>query len=135
MVTLIYSKMNTLITKSSLNTLVLTVSELSRDDLPKKYLFRFTNDQTQEQTVKYLPLVTTNDRYDLFHLLEGTDVTFDVETHKYEVFQVADENETDPANGILVETGKIEVVEQTVEYIANEVTTQTIVYESGGTGS
>lgn len=101
--------MNTLITKGQLNLMVLTLKELASPDLPELYLFRFTHDATNQQILTQIPVTSSNHRYDLFQILEGTTVTFPLDgDYRYEVFQVPDEETTDPDEGIKVEEGKLE---------------------------
>lgn len=90
--------------------IVVTVNELSLPELGKNYLFRFTNEQNQKALTARLPLVLSNNRYDMFSLNEGTTVNFPMAgDYRYEVFQMSDDTATDLSTGRLVETGKAEV--------------------------
>jgi hypothetical protein len=122
--------MNTLIQRNQLNTLCLTVKELSDPSLGENYLFRFTNDQSNQQILTQIPLAYSNSRYDLFTFMEGTDVDFPlVGDYTYEVFQVPDEDTLDPEDGIPVEIGKIEFNETITTPDAPVLNNETAVYE------
>lgn len=52
------------------------------------------------------------ERYNLFILDEGTDITFTTEgDYKYQCYQMPDTDDTDHTRGTLVETGKAVVFE------------------------
>lgn len=122
--------MNTLISKNQLNTLCLTVKELSDLSLGENYLFRFTNDQSQQTILKQIPLTYTNSRYDLFTFLEGTDISFPLAgDYTYEVFQVPNNTTLNPDEGIRVEIGKIEFNETTTTPASPDLNNEIAVYE------
>lgn len=122
--------MNTLIQRNQLNTLCLTVKELSDPNLGENYLFRFTNDQSAQEILTQIPLTYSNSRYDLFTFMEGTDVTFPlVGDYTYEVFQVPNDTTLDPDDGIRVEVGKIEFNETTTTPVSPDLNNEIAVYE------
>lgn len=62
--------------------------------------------------------------------MEGTDVDFPlIGDYTYEVFQVPDEDTLDPADGILVEIGKIEFNETITRPDSPVLNNETAVYE------
>lgn len=122
--------MNTLIQRNQLNTLCLTVKELSDPSLGENYLFRFTNDQSAQEILTQIPLTYSNSRYDLFTFMEGTDVVFPlVGDYTYEVFQVPNDTTLDPDDGIRVEVGKIEFNETTTTPASPDLNNEIAVYE------
>lgn len=128
--------MNLIINKNQLNTVVLTLRELTTESMPELYLFRFTHDATNQRVIKQIPVTSSNDRYDLFQILEGTDVSFPVAgDYRYEVFQVPNDTTLDPEDGIKVEEGKLEFNEIQVEIPSMTINYQAKVYEPGNATS
>ena len=108
--------MTTLIYKATLNQLALTLSELESVSLDVNWLFRFVKDQGKQEYFCYLEdLNVSTARYNLFHLLEGTDVTFEyLGDYLYEVYQMPDGGSTDYSLGNRCEIGKIKVLDEVV---------------------
>ncbi len=105
--------MTTLIYKATLNQLALTLSECENENLDINWLFRFVKDQGRQEYFCYLPdLNVSTARYNLFHLLEGTDVTFEYNgDYSYQVYQMPDGGSEDYTLGTQVEIGKIKVLD------------------------
>lgn len=103
-----------LLQKSQTNKICLTLSELENPSLPINWLFRFTLDQ--EENYEYLlfleDISAFPQRYNLFELIEGTDVTFKfIGDYGYEVYQMPNNISTDFTLGLLVENGKMRLLE------------------------
>lgn len=94
--------------KGQENRLVVTLTELVNLLSPINWLFRFTNDQGSKEYALFLTdISTSSERFNLFVLEEGTDVTFTtLGDYKYQCYQMPDTNDTDHTRGTLVETGK-----------------------------
>lgn len=119
-----------------MNRAVVTVKELSRDDLPALYLWRFTHDATGETATAQIPLASTNDRYDLFVIEEGQDITLPYPgDYRYEIYQMPNAESLDPAYGVKVEEGKMEFNETPVEVPAHNTNFTAKVYEPSTGGS
>lgn len=99
------------ITKNSLNLIALTLSELEDSTLDINWLFRFIHEQGKHESFVYLDdLNVSIARYNLFNLLEGTDITFTkLGSYIYEVYQMPDGGSLDYALGIRCEIGKMSV--------------------------
>lgn len=106
-----------LLRKDQLNSITVTLTELSTDQLPYNWLFVFRLEQAQgdEEYTKRIQLIdisTATDRYNLFELIEGGDVTFDtVGDYQYFCYQMPDSESTDEADGLLVEQGKMKLID------------------------
>lgn len=106
-----------LLTKNQLNQFALTLKELSNPDEPNIWLFRFTLEQ--DSSYEYLIFLddssTNTDRYNLFELdLTGEDPEINFrfkDDYYYKVYQMPDTNDTDYARGLLVEQGKMRLLE------------------------
>lgn len=103
-----------LLTKNQLNQFALTLKELSNPDEPNIWLFRFTLEQ--DSSYEYLIFLddssTNTDRYNLFELDLPTDVDFRFkDDYYYKVYQMPDTNDTDYTRGLLVEQGKMRLLE------------------------
>lgn len=106
-----------LLTKNQLNQFALTLKELSNPDEPNIWLFRFTLEQ--DSSYEYLIFLddssTNTDRYNLFELdLTGEDPEIDFrfkDDYYYKVYQMPDTNDTDYTRGLLVEQGKMRLLE------------------------
>lgn len=82
------------------------------------------------EILKQIPLVTTNSRYDLFEFTEGVEITFPtLGDYMYQVYQVPNDETLNPADGVLVEVGKLEVEDSSTLYTAFDATLTTIAYE------
>lgn len=128
--TLIFSKMNLLIKRGLPNLLALTLQELCSPDLSNNFLFRFTNDQGKQQILAKIPVTYSNSRYDLFTMVEGTDVTFPhTGDYMYEVFQMPDDVSEDPADGIRVEVGKVEFEDDPTALPAPTINNEIVTYD------
>jgi hypothetical protein len=116
------------------NPIALTLSELSQSELPSNWLFVFTLEQSKEYTYKlYLTDVSQSvNSYNLFTLIEGTDVTFrSIGDYEYKVYQMPNGGSTDETLGRLVEIGKMRLIEPTEEQIPTfNVDTNTDIYDS-----
>lgn len=106
-----------LLTKNQLNQFALTLKELSNPDEPNIWLFRFTLEQ--DPSYEYLIFLddssTNTDRYNLFELdLTGEDPEINFrfkDDYFYKVYQMPDTNDTDYTRGLLVEQGKMRLLE------------------------
>ena len=119
------------ITKNSLNVIALTLSELEDSTLDINWLFRFIHEQGKHESFVYLPdLNSSTARYNLFNLLESTDITFTkLGSYIYEVYQMPDGGSLDYTLGIRCEIGKMNV-KDSITVVANsfEPTKQANIY-------
>ena len=103
-----------------LNKLAVTLSELKNENLPNNWLFNFVHDQSEKQYFIYLndqATIEEQERFNLFFLDEGTDLTFDYEgDYHYFVYQMPDGGSFDTDEGQLVEQG-IAIVKRDQEII------------------
>ena len=96
--------------QASLNALALTLSEKQNDANPLIWLFRFINEQSKEDYFCNLTdLSGSKDRFNLFHLTEGTSITLPLGEYTYEVYQMPTSGSNIYANGLLCESGKARV--------------------------
>jgi hypothetical protein len=73
-------------------------------------LFRFVSEQSRKEYFCNLTdLSTTQKRYNLFNLYEGTDIDLPVGEYMYYVYQMEIENENNYNLGFLCEQGKAKV--------------------------
>lgn len=120
--------------KSQVNTIAVTLTELKDEALPDFWLFVFSLDQSQgdEDYTYRLQLTDTStatNRYNLFTLEEGVDVTFTLEgDYKYQVYQMPDGVSTDETEGVLVETGKMRLLGADEVDSIYSVSTNTSIY-------
>ena len=123
-----------LLTQGSSNPIALTLSELSLSTLPNNWLFRFVLEQSDEyEYLVYLTDVSQSvNRYNLFTLVEGTDVTFrSIGDYKYYVYQMPNGGSLDYTTGHEVEVGKMRLIESTKETMPTfNVDTNTDIYDS-----
>lgn len=123
-----------LLTQGSSNPIALTLRELSLSTLPNNWLFRFVLEQSEEyEYLVYLTDVSQSvNRYNLFTLVEGTDVTLrSIGDYKYYVYQMPNGGSLDYATGHEVEVGKMRLIESTEETIPTfNVDTNTDIYDS-----
>lgn len=99
-----------LIEKNQNNSICLTLQEKANDNYPEIFLFRFVSEQSRKEYFCNLTdLSTTQKRYNLFHLYEGTDIDLPVGEYMYYVYQMEIENENNYTLGILCEQGKAKV--------------------------
>ena len=109
-----------LIRQGQSNPIALTLSELSQTENPSNWLFRFVSEQSDEyEYLLYLTDVSVSiNRFNLFTLIEGTDVTFrSLGDYEYYVYQMDDNISLDYSDGLLVERGKMRMIESTEEQI------------------
>jgi hypothetical protein len=103
-----------LLTKNQSNQFALTLSELANESEPSNWLFRFRKEQSKSSYEYLLFLVdesTNTERYNLFTLIEPTDVDFPLTgDYEYEVYQMPDTNDTDYSRGTRVEIGKMRLL-------------------------
>lgn len=106
-----------LLRKNHQNQFVVTLSELKDANLPSNWLFVFTCDQSEEYVRKvYLTDIAplNQNRFNLFNLNEPTDVQFPfIGDYKYEAYQMPNGGSTDESIGLLVEVGKMRVLDET----------------------
>lgn len=123
-----------LLTQGSSNPIALTLSELSLSTIANNWLFRFVLEQSEEyEYLVYLTDVSQSvNRYNLFTLVEGTDVTFrSIGDYKYYVYQMPNGGSLDYTTGHEVESGKMRLIESTEETIPTfNVDTNTDIYDS-----
>ena len=123
-----------LLTQGSSNPIALTLSELSLSTIANNWLFRFVLEQSDEyEYLVYLTDVSQSvNRYNLFTLVEGTDVTFrSIDDYKYYVYQMPNGGSLDYTTGHEVEVGKMRLIESTKEIIPTfNVDTNTDIYDS-----
>lgn len=97
------------IKKENVNQIAVTLTEKADLDLPINWLFRFIREQSNKDYFCFLTdLSTSPNRFNLFHLFEGTDVVLPEGEYKYEIYQKSTLDE-DYSTGILCETGKAKV--------------------------
>jgi hypothetical protein len=105
-----------LLRQNQSNQFALTLSELADPNVASNWLFRFRKEQSKDSYgyLLFLTDETTNpERYNLFTLVEGTDVTFEfVGDYEYRVYQMPDTNDMDYNRGTLVELGKMRLIKQ-----------------------
>jgi hypothetical protein len=122
-----------LLQKSQSNQICLTLSELENQSLPINWLFRFTLDQ--EENYEYLLFLEDislfPQRYNLFDLVEGTDATFKfIGDYGYEVYQMPNNTSTNFTLGLLVENGKMRLLETEVQTPTFTTNIDTPIYDS-----
>jgi hypothetical protein len=123
-----------LLNKGQSNVIVVTLTELKDELLPDYWLFVFSLDQAQgdeEYTyrIQLTDTSTSTNRYNLFTLVEGVDITFDLEgDYKYQVYQMPNNLSTDETEGELVETGKMRLIGIDVPDSVYSVSTNTSIY-------
>lgn len=122
--------MLSLIKKGENNQIALTLNEKANLDLAINWLFRFVNEQSKKEYFCFLSdLSVSPNRYNLFHLYEGTDITLPVGEYTYFVYQKEIQNE-DYSTGILCEIGKAKCyTDAPIENTFNNTTTIINVYE------
>lgn len=120
-----------LVQKSVLNKLVVTLNELSSATEDLNWLFVFTLEQDDYYTYKIYPTeVNNSERFNSFTFTEGVDVTFKfLGDYKYQVYQMPDGGSTNETLGILVETGKMRVIDTPEEVPTFTVTNTTQIYD------
>lgn len=121
-----------LLQREQTNQIALTLSELASVSVPNNWLFRFVLDQ--DDSYEYLIFLpdesTSQERYNLFTLIEGTDLDFKfIGDYLYEVYQMPDQNDTDYTRGSLVENGKMRLIETDQTDPTFEPNTQTPIYD------
>jgi len=103
-----------LLKKNQLNRFALTLSELALPDLPNNWLLRFVDEQSESyEYLVQLPDVAppNQDRYNMFVLIEGLDLTFDVlGDYQYFAYQMPD-NTIEWRKGHEVERGKMRLID------------------------
>lgn len=123
-----------LLTQGESIPIALTLSELSLSALPNNWLFRFVLEQSDEyEYLVYLTDVSQSvNRYNLFTLVDGTDVTFrSIGDYKYYVYQMPNGGSLDYTTGHEVEVGKMRLIESTEETTPTfNVDTNTDIYDS-----
>ena len=110
------------IERNQLNTLVVTVSELTTIAAPN-YLFEFIEEQTGDKLYCILTNISNGiPKYDEFDLTDGVDVTFPYAGfYTYKIYQQTSPSNLDPAlSQGLVEEGRAHVYES--DSPANEYT-------------
>ena len=119
------------IQKGEANDLVVTVTELQNSALANFWLFRFLNDQNQDEYLVFLDDISTDtERYNKLVLIEGTDVSFSIKgDYKYEIYQMPDNADTDYTRGELNESGKIIVWDDNPERTEYTPDQQKTIYE------
>jgi hypothetical protein len=129
--------MTILITKSSLNIIALTLSELEDQTLDVNWLFRFTKDEGRQEIFCYLnDLNESTARYNLFNLLEGVDATFTkLGDYTYRVYQMPNGGSLDYSLGIQCEIGKVRVIDNIIVVPASFEPTLTSNIYGGETNS
>jgi hypothetical protein len=112
--------------QSSLNQIALTLSEKQNEANPLIWLFRFVNEQSKKDYFCNLTdLSTSKDRFNLFHLFEGTDIDLPFGDYTYEVYQMDATNDENYANGLLCERGKARVINPATSTIPTYYNTPT----------
>lgn len=122
-----------LLNKNQTNTIALTLSELASANVASNWLFRFVLEQDKSyEYLKFLTDENTNfERFNLFTLVESTDITFKFKgDYTYYVYQMPDTNDTDYTRGILVESGKMRLIDTPVTTPTFTPTTDTPIYDS-----
>lgn len=121
-----FLKMTIVIQKAQVNVIGLTLSELSVENLPNNYLFEFIHEQSDKVYYCYLEdLNVSSARYNLFNLYEGTDITFKYfGDYAYNVYQMPEGTSEDTSLGILVEKGKMKLIEtdeSVISFVPNHI--------------
>lgn len=122
-----------LLNKNQSNTIALTLSELSSANVASNWLFRFVLEQDKSyEYLKFLTDENTNfERFNLFTLVESTDITFKFKgDYIYYVYQMPDTNDTDYTRGTLVESGKMRLIDTPITTPTFTPTTDTPIYDS-----
>lgn len=122
-----------LLNKNQSNTIALTLSELASVNVASNWLFRFVLEQDKSyEYLKFLTDENTNfERFNLFTLVESTDITFKFKgDYTYYVYQMPDTNDTDYTRGILVESGKMRLIDTPITTPTFTPTTDTPIYDS-----
>lgn len=122
-----------LLNKNQSNTIALTLSELASANVASNWLFRFVLEQDKSyEYLKFLTDENTNfERFNLFTLVESTDITFKFKgDYTYYVYQMPDTNDTDYTRGILVESGKMRLIDTPITTPTFTPTTDTPIYDS-----
>lgn len=100
------------ITKGQLNEVCLTLAESSIIENPY-YLFVFEHEfDTSEDPILWQPTDTSSypQRYNLFELVEGTDLTLTQGQYTYKVYESVDvPTSVEDTNGIVIEEGRMVV--------------------------
>lgn len=122
-----------LLSKSQSNTIPLTLSELASVNVASNWLFRFVLEQ--DKSYEYLKFLTDEninfERFNLFTLIEPTDIDFRFKgDYTYYVYQMPDTNDTDYTRGILVESGKMRLIDTPITTPTFTPTTDTPIYDS-----
>lgn len=122
-----------LLNKDQSNQIALTLSELANPSLPNNWLFRFILEQ--DKSYEYLSFLTdenTNtERYNLFTLVEPTDIDFKFKgDYTYFVYQMPDTSDTVYKRGTLVESGKMRLLDVAIVTPTFTPTTTTPIYDS-----
>ena len=121
-----------IINENQTNELTVTLCELAVDTLPlDNWLFVFVKDEGEDEYKIFLTDISPNKpRYNLFELIEGTDVDFQrAGDYGYKVYQMPDQNDTDESRGHLVEEGKARVKFIEEETKSFKINTKAKVYE------
>lgn len=123
-----------LLSQSQTNKITVTLNELKSVSLPDYWLFVFSNEQsdTYEYAIQLVDESLSTDRYNYFTLIEGTDVTFKfLGDYEYNVYQMPNAISVDKTEGLLVETGKMRLIEATETAIPTFIVdTNTNIYDS-----
>lgn len=101
------------ILKGQSNLLAMTLNEKMNPELPPIWMLIFKKEQKTNDNlkVKLDDLSDNSDRYNLFNLVEGIDLTFDFPgDYEYFAYQMPDDETEDPELGLLVESGKARVI-------------------------
>lgn len=124
-----------LLRKNQLNKIAVTLSELKNNLIASNWLFVFELEQSQgdEEYVYRIQLLDQNafdTRYNLFELIEGTDLTLPIEgSYKYYCYQMPDDISTDETQGELVETGMMLLVGEDETEYTHSVASNTYINE------
>jgi hypothetical protein len=117
------------ITKGETNKLVVTLSELASPNLPNNWLFVFTKDQDGQVYKTYLTDISlSTDWYNEF-MFDETDMPMQTGDYSYYAYQMPNGGSEDQTTGLLVENGKVRVIEQLLTVTAYKSTKQTKNYE------
>lgn len=107
------------ITKNTLNKVCLTLTEKAVVGEGSDWLFVFSKEQASiEYKFFSTDISTVVQRYNLFEITEGVDVTIkDLGDYDYWIYQMPDTDDTDETRGNLVEVGKCKVLPEADETI------------------
>lgn len=109
--------------------IVVTLSELAKENLPNIWLFVFKKDQGEQIYKMFLEDVSIAEKsYNQFIIDEST-VNFMTGDYEYRVYQMPNEDDMDETRGVLVEVGKARVLKNEAPKAAFRINKERKSYE------